>query len=170
MEQLYREDKYKTKFCTSFLDKTSECDYGEFCSFAHTENEVKTDLIHNYVYDTDFYMFHYKTVWCPFNLTSHDKALCVYAHNWQDFRRRPDVYDYEPEPCLNWKSEDFIGDYHQGCYYSFDCRKCHGWKELEFHPLSYKVKPCKTERCNKGGHCSMYHNEKEKRNIDMRVN
>lgn len=130
---------------------------------------MKIDLIHNYVYDMDFFIFYYKTVWCPFNLTSHDKALCVYAHNWQDYRRRPHDYYYDPEPCPHWRSDDFIGEYHQGCPRSFDCTKCHGWKELEFHPLVYRVKSCKAEQCTKETHCPLYHDKKEQRVIDQRV-
>lgn len=53
-------------------------------------------MIHNYAEDDDFYMFYYKTEFCPFNLTEHDKSKCVYAHNWQDYRRKPDLYPYEP--------------------------------------------------------------------------
>lgn len=158
------------KFCTSYHDKTLECEYGEYCSFAHNENEIKIDLIHNYVFDIDFYMFHYKTVWCPLNLTTHDKALCVYAHNWQDYRRRPDQFNYDPEKCKYWKLDDFIGEYEQGCEYMFNCNKCHGWKEEEFHPLNYRVKPCRLDRCNKEAHCPFYHNEKEQRTIDSKVN
>lgn len=41
-------------------------------------------------------MFYYKTEFCPFNLTKHEPSKCVYAHNWQDYRRRPDQYCYEP--------------------------------------------------------------------------
>ena len=115
-------------------------------------------------------MFHYKTMWCPFNLTNHDKALCVYAHNWQDFRRRPDCHEYENEACPNWKSEEFIGDYSYGCKNRFDCNKCHGWKEFEFHPLQYKTRPCKNlDRCTKEGDCPMYHCDTDKRVVDPRV-
>ena len=82
IEQMYTPAHYKTKFCAMYPGKVSECEYGEYCSFAHSEEDITIELIHNYIYDNDFYMFHYKTVWCPFNLTKHDKALCVYAHNW----------------------------------------------------------------------------------------
>ena len=82
VEQLYQPDKYKTKFCTFYPNNLVNCDYGTYCSFAHSENDIVIELIHNLEYDDDFYMFYFKTVWCPFNLTSHDKALCVYAHNW----------------------------------------------------------------------------------------
>lgn len=30
----------------------------------------------------DFYMFHFKTVWCPYREDDHDRKVCVYAHNW----------------------------------------------------------------------------------------
>jgi len=39
-------------------------------------------------------MFYYKTEFCPFNLTEHDKSKCVYAHNLQDYRRKPDICSY----------------------------------------------------------------------------
>jgi len=36
--------------------------------------------------DSDFYMFHFKTVWCPYPESYHklpkEWADCVYAHNW----------------------------------------------------------------------------------------
>ena len=94
VEQLYRADKYKTKFCSFYPNYLEKCEYGIFCSFAHNENDILVELIHNLVYDDDFFMFKYKTVWCPFNLTQHDKSLCVYAHNWQYYRRSPHIYHY----------------------------------------------------------------------------
>ena len=170
VEELYHHDNYKQKFCSTYPNRLNECEYGEFCSFAHSENEIKTELLHNYVFDTDFYIFHYKTLWCPFNLTSHDKALCVYAHNWQDFRRRPNVYEYIAEPCPTWNPSEFIENYNRGCPQSFDCTMCHGWKELEFHPLVYKVKQCKnTDRCPKETFCPLFHSDKDRRSIDSRV-
>lgn len=170
MEQLYREDAYKTKFCNKYPDRIHECEYGDYCSFAHDESEIKIQLIHNYVFDADFYMFHYKTIFCPFNLTQHDKALCVYAHNWQDYRRKPDVIYYEPEPCEFWNPDGFIEDYNSACPAKEKCTKCHGWKELEFHPLVYKVNPCKNpDNCPKGSLCPLYHNEEERRFIDPKV-
>jgi hypothetical protein len=61
-----------------------------FCSYAHSEDELQVDLIHNMLKDIDFYMFHFKTVWCPFTMDKdHDPKKCVYAHNLQDFRRKP---------------------------------------------------------------------------------
>lgn len=167
---MYREDKYKRKFCSKYPDKISDCEYGDFCSFAHNENEIKIELIHNYVFDSDFYIFHYKTVWCPFNLTTHDKGLCVYAHNWQDYRRKPSEYDYISEACPHWKPNDYIQDYAQGCPNELSCDRCHGWKELEFHPLIYKMHLCRQgNKCKQEGACPQYHSEKDKRQVDKRV-
>lgn len=163
VEQLYKQEKYKTKFCGHYPNNLHLCEYGTFCSFAHSEQDITIDLIHNYEYDDDFYMFHFKTVWCPFNLSQHDKALCVYAHNWQDYRRKPHVFSYEPMPCPNWKSTDFIVNYEDGCYLKEKCNKCHGWKELEYHPLNYKTKHCPSKNCTKGRDCPHYHYLKERR-------
>jgi len=163
VEQLYRPDKYKTKFCTFYPNNLEKCDYANFCSFAHNEYDIIIELIHNYEYDDDFYMFHFKTVWCPFNLTQHDKALCVYAHNWQDYRRKPNVCIYDPAPCPNWKSTDFILNYEDGCCFREKCNKCHGWKELEYHPFNFRSKPCPAKNCAKGRDCPYFHNPYERR-------
>lgn len=104
-------------------------------------------------------MFHYKTVMCPFNLTYHDKKLCVYAHNWQDYRRNPDIFDYDPVPCKNWKLDDFIVNYEDGCKDGLRCRMSHGWKELEYNPKEYRVRKCPNmKKCvSKGDRCPFYH-------------
>eukprot|EP01017_Pseudomicrothorax_dubius_P033534 TRINITY_DN4500_c0_g1_i3.p1 TRINITY_DN4500_c0_g1~~TRINITY_DN4500_c0_g1_i3.p1 ORF type:complete len:546 (-),score=70.81 TRINITY_DN4500_c0_g1_i3:34-1671(-) len=171
VEQLYRQDKYKTKFCSHFPSNIKACEYGVFCSFAHSEQDIIVELIHNLEYDDDFYMFYFKTVLCPFNLTQHDKAQCVYAHNWQDFRRKPQLHNYEPVACSNWKSTDFILSYEDGCPLGQQCTKCHGWKELEYHPLNYKTKQCGTKNCHKKGRdCPFYHTSRERRIIPTNVN
>jgi hypothetical protein len=113
-------------------------------------------------------MFHYKTVWCPYNLTRHNKSLCVYAHNWQDYRRKPDIYFYNPITCHNWRPCDYINHYSSGCKNEKDCSKAHGWKELEYHPRYYKIKPCqhinKDEPCKKMlTSCPFYHSSEDQR-------
>jgi len=84
VEEFYHPDKYKAKFCSCFTKQNSICEYGEYCSFAHSEAEISVDLIEKFEKDTDFYMFHYKTVWCPYTEgdESHERSTCVYAHNW----------------------------------------------------------------------------------------
>lgn len=36
VEQLYRADKYKIKFCAHYPNNVKLCEYGDFCSFAHS--------------------------------------------------------------------------------------------------------------------------------------
>jgi len=75
VEEFYHPDKYKAKFCASYISalegKIVECEYGDFCSFAHSESEISVELIDQFTKDSDFYMFHFKTVWCPYNETNH---------------------------------------------------------------------------------------------------
>lgn len=164
IEQMYQVEKYKTKFCTHYPNNLKQCEYGEHCSYAHSENEILIDLIHNYEFDEDFYMFHYKTIWCPFNINNHDKSLCVYAHNWQDFRRKPHLFDYEENACSLWKYNEIIFDYSQGCPNGLTCKFSHGWKELEYHPLHYKLKLCNLgNNCLKGFACAFFHQKKDRR-------
>lgn len=164
VEQLYRPEKYKTKFCSFYPGNLEQCDYGIYCSFAHSESDIVVDLIHNYEYDKDFFMFIFKTVWCPFNLIPHDRGLCVYAHNYQDFRRKPNLCYYDPTPCPNWKTSEFIVNYEDPCPNHYNCDKSHGWKESEFHPLNYKTRPCPNGgNCPKTVDCPFYHNSQDQR-------
>ena len=97
MEEFYHPEKYKVKFCQSYPNRIESCDYGDMCAFAHAEEEVTVDLLHkfgceesnkggldseNKRFSADFYMFHFKTVWCPYSDASHARDACVYAHNW----------------------------------------------------------------------------------------
>ena len=167
VEQLYHSENYKKKFCSYYPQKTHNCEYREFCSFAHSEEEISIELIHNFVYDEDFFMFSYKTVWCPFNLTKHDKKKCVYAHNLQDYRRNPGVFRYSDENCKNWDNASFIYRMEDGCVNKLDCSKSHGWKESEFHPMQYKTRPCLAENeCPRGLDCPFFHSPIEKRLIN----
>lgn len=89
-------DRYKTKFCHFFGDEIEKCTYGKACSFAHSFEEVNVRLMHYLLpsnQNYDFYITYFKTEWCPFNF-DHNKAQCFYAHNFQDFRRRPDLFNY----------------------------------------------------------------------------
>jgi hypothetical protein len=165
IEQMYQKDKYKTRFCGFYPNNLRNCEYGGYCSFAHSEQEILVDLLHNYEMDEDFFMFHYKTVWCPFNLNLHDKTLCVYAHNWQDFRRKPQLFDYDTKGCGLWKYNDVLTEYTQGCPNGLTCKYSHGWKESEFHPLNYKIGLCNMANCLKGLVCPGFHNMKERRSV-----
>ena len=163
-EQLYTPEKYKTKFCAFYPNKVASCDFGTCCSFAHSEKELRIPLIHYYQKDFDFYMFHYKTVLCPYNLSEHDKTTCMYAHNWQDYRRKPNFLNYEARLCPDWKTSEFLKNYEDGgCPLNEKCLKCHGWKELEYHPEKYKMKSCTLKKCLSGKICPYYHTADERR-------
>jgi len=142
VESVYHPEKYKSRYCTKYPYQLNKCDYGDYCSFAHNTKELKTRLIHKMKKDLDFYLFYYKTEWCPFN-KEHNKAFCAYAHNWQDFRRKPNVFSYDCNIiCQNWLPNNFITKYHEGCVDQASCPYSHGWKEQEYHPLFYKTKKC----------------------------
>jgi len=142
VERLYHPDKYKTKFWDVFGHDVSKCEYGTFWSFAHVVSEIKIDLIHRLPKDSNFYMFFFKTEWCPFR-KDHHKADCVYAHNWQDFRRKPHLFEYNRSKCDNWRSARYITKYSEGCNHMENWIHSHGWKEECYHPLSYMVHPCR---------------------------
>jgi len=162
VEQLYHPDRYKKKFCTHHPHKLDKCDYGNFCSFAHHESEIKIELLHNLKQDLDFYIYKYKTVFCPY-IYEHDRSQCVYAHNAQDFRRTPLSYKYDPVECPNWSKGQIFSYEEGGCPKQMDCDKCHGWKELEFHPLYFKTKPCTNgNKCVKKD-CPFFHSQNDRR-------
>jgi len=167
VEQLYHPEKYKKKFCLFHPHSIYKCEYGNFCSFAHSENEIQIELLHNLKKDEHFYLYKFKTVFCPY-IYEHDRNQCVYAHNPQDYRRDPTQYQYSPVQCSYW-SQRQIYSYEEGsCPKGMNCEHCHGWKELEYHPLYYKTKPCNNgKKCNKKD-CPFYHQNTERR--DARPN
>mmetsp|Transcript_6120 Transcript_6120/g.5479 ORF Transcript_6120/g.5479 Transcript_6120/m.5479 type:complete len:106 (+) Transcript_6120:775-1092(+) len=87
LEELYHPDRFKRKFC-SYYPKINKCPYKHMCSFAHSENEIKIELLHTMVMNEEFYLYKYKTVSCPY-ITDHNRNECIYSHNAQDFRRSP---------------------------------------------------------------------------------
>ena len=113
VEQFYHPEKFKSKFCSHY-NNLNNCPYGKFCSFAHRETEMNVELIHKYEQNEDFFIFYFKSTWCPFN-HSHDKSSCVYAHNWQDYRRSPSQYHYSENICYSWDNKKTILNYNEGC-------------------------------------------------------
>ena len=71
VEDFYHPEKYKTKFCSTYPDKVDQCEYGSLCAFAHHEAELSVHVLEKMERDSDFYMFHFKTVWCPFSDKEH---------------------------------------------------------------------------------------------------
>lgn len=162
-EVLYHPENYKTKFCRHYPSDVELCEYGSFCPFAHSDQDIRIELIHSYKYDEDFYMFHYKTVWCPFDLIQHDKISCVYAHDCQDYRRKPHLFSYEPVICQLWKPSELMTKGKDSCPLKERCQKCHGCKEYEYHPLIYKTSLCANANCQNDSHCRFYHTSEERR-------
>lgn len=163
VEQAYHPSKYRFKFCSNFPGTISGCPYGKFCSYAHSEQEIKGELIHNYTFDVDFFLYLYKTKFCPFT-KPHERSLCVYAHNWQDFRRDPSCSSYSPVECRHWRSGLKVAEYEAQCPNGMECGSCHGnfglsgLKELHFHPENYKKEPCNSRNCiSKDLSCPFYH-------------
>lgn len=147
MEQLFRPSKYKTKFCIKYPSSVHECPHGFFCGHAHRQEELRVPLLHLYVLDDDFFMFHFKTVFCPYLFFAHDHSACLYAHSWQDFRRKHSATGYGPERCLHWNSSDLTSTYPVSCPTGFQCKSSHGALEAQFHPLCYRSAMCGLARC-----------------------
>lgn len=99
IEDFYHPEKYKSKYCSSYPDAIQTCEYGSLCAFAHAESELSVPVLEKMEQDVDFYLFHFKTVWCPFSDKEHQRDLCLYAHNWQDFRRAPHLFEYDVTQC-----------------------------------------------------------------------
>lgn len=165
VELNYHPNNYKRRFCIYFPDNLDKCKFGEYCSYAHSDQDLLGELLHNYRFDPDFFMFHYKTAFCPITHITHDRSLCVYAHNWQDYRRKPNKYFLQPEVCPDWNNSKVVIQYEEGCPRGFNCSFCHGWKEPEFHPFVYKTKKCESskENCPRLNACPYYHTPDEQR-------
>ena len=159
VEQFYHPKKYKTKLCAGLGpgSMTTKCIYGTFCSFAHSEDELRIKKLHQIEKTHDFFRYFYKTVYCPYN-HNHDKSSCEYAHNVQDYRRDPLTVAYNPETCKRWSASSEINKYEDGgCNYNEACNKCHGWKELEYHPKFFKTRQCTHgEKCSRAD-CGYLH-------------
>jgi hypothetical protein len=166
LEQLYHPERYKRKFCVHHPHNIHKCEYGGYCSFAHNETEIVIELLHNMKQDEYFYLYKYKTVFCPY-IYEHDRNQCVYAHNPQDLRRDPNQSKYNAVQCVYWSQGQIFSYDEGGCPSQMDCENCHGWKELEYHPLYYKTKPCNNgKKCNKKD-CPFYHSNAERRQVKV---
>lgn len=162
LEQLYHPERYKRKFCLHHPHNIHKCDYGGHCSFAHNESEIMVELLHNMKQDEYFYLNKYKTVFCPY-IYEHDRTQCIYAHNPQDLRRDLSKIKYSPNQCPYWMQGQIFCYEEGGCPNQMECLNCHGWKELEYHPLNYKTKPCNNlKKCNKK-ECPFYHSNADRR-------
>lgn len=139
LEEKYHPCQYKKKYCRKVLLR--KCEFGEICPFAHGDEELRSLPLHLLPIDFNFLLFSFKTQFCPFSWHRHDAFSCVYAHNWQDFKR-PYFSGQLAIACPSWQNSSRISSYHDDCPDGFSCRFCHGWKELDFHPSRLKSKAC----------------------------
>lgn len=56
------------KYCSHF-PQIENCEYGDYCSFAHNHYEIKIERLHFYSQNDYFNMFKFKTELCPFTPT-----------------------------------------------------------------------------------------------------
>jgi hypothetical protein len=106
-----------------------------------------------------FYMYRYKTAWCPEITTKHDWAQCIYAHRLQDFRRPPDRFDYDGNDCPFLKNK---GESWENCPKGLECDKCHSTFERLYHPCKYKLVYCEKRLCKRNKMCAFYHSVDER--------
>lgn len=159
IEQKYHPDNYKKRYCKDFIVKGS-CVYGRLCSMAHSDMEMKIRPLHLLPFDRTFAYFHFKSEFCPFIKTKHERFTCVYAHNWQDYKR-PYRPEQRPVTCARWDRDKTILRYEDECPDGMDCIFCHGWKELEYHPCNYKKQRCEKPSCPRPIVCSFKHDAPE---------
>jgi len=126
----------------------------------------------NMIYKTlevfTFYMFRYKSCWCPNRKKSHDSKSCIFAHHMRDFRRPPEIFNYSSEDCeaaMNNKDSEYSWEL---CPNGLLCNKSHTTVERLYHPDKYKRINCDRGRCNKSEICAFYHNQQE-RNYAMKM-
>lgn len=149
-EQVYHPENYKKKYCKNLIKK-GHCHFGDVCAYVHSDRQLKSFPLHLVPENLEFMLFRFKSVFCPF-WHEHDKLKCVYAHNWQDFKR-PFNSKLQPKSCPFWDRKKHLENYIEGCALGFDCVFCHGWKELEFHPLSNQKGDCQSSACAEHPSC-----------------
>merc|ERR1719277_2678596 len=98
---------------------------------------------------TDFFMYRYKTLWCPKGV-QHDWHTCPYMHTYQD-ARRPISIGYGHRPCPHWNKDDAGTEYSQRCPMGVLCPYSHGAKEQLYHPHSFKTAVCRDLRATGRG-------------------
>lgn len=170
VEDPQRTLRRKVRFCASFPN-VGQCRRGASCEFAHSREEAQTELLSEAqeeqvpeVLTEDFFMYQYKTLWCPIGV-QHDWQNCVYAHNYQDARRKLSI-GYGPQPCPHWAKKDPSLDYEQRCPQGFWCPYAHGAKEQLYHPRYFRTVVCRDLRskaCPRDRLCAFFHRRAERR-------
>lgn len=109
-----------------------------------------------------FFMFKYKSCWCPNLDKSHDSKSCIYAHTMRDFRRPPQIFKYGTEDCEFMQNSKNNDSGWEQCSDGLLCDKCHTTVERLYHPDKYKRTFCDRYRCNKSEICAFFHSQQER--------
>jgi hypothetical protein len=163
----------KHRFCASYPN-VGMCRRGAACVFAHSRDEVRTELCSELEEShddaslcDDFFTQKFKTLWCPIG-AQHDWQNCVYAHTYQDARRKPSI-GYGPQPCPYWSKKDTRLSYLQRCPLGLRCPFSHGAKEQLYHPKYFRTVVCrdmKLKGCPRQQLCAFFHNKVEQRSVE----
>jgi len=164
--------RHKQRFCASLPD-VSQCRRGAACAFAHSREEARTPLLTEEqeqqvtsALTEEFFMFKFKTLWCPIGV-QHDWQSCVYAHNYQDARRKVSI-GYGPRPCPYWAKKEPNAEYAQRCPLGLRCPYSHGAKEQLYHPQYFRTVICRDVRakaCPRKSLCAFFHKRPERRKV-----
>jgi hypothetical protein len=161
----------KRRFCSTF-PQVGKCKQGAQCLYAHSREEIlgpvcsaDEEALENVT--PDFFMWTYKTQWCPIG-SFHDWQECIYAHNYQDYRRDPRL-GYSTVVCPDWEKVNRDPKYQSRCPRGFACGFAHGAKEQLYHPAYFRSVLCNDhfhgKRCPRGRQCAFFHKKKEKRSF-----
>lgn len=137
--------RYKKKYCKHILE-INRCAYGKFCANGHNDQDIKVQLLHTMARNDDFYLFKFKTEFCPFQM-EHNMRKCVYSHSWEDYRRDIMKTPYSKVLCNRWMSVS-VGKLEYRCHEGLSCKLSHGCFESDFHPLNYKKYSCQFAECD----------------------
>jgi hypothetical protein len=97
----------------------------------------------------------FRSTWCC-KRYDHDIEKCKFAHvdvNLGWLRRDPRKYDYKPilcqkiscVPVKDRKNHEYA--YVNACEHGNNCKFAHSQEEINYHPLNYKKKECKSVPC-----------------------
>jgi len=161
----------KRRFCSTY-PQVGKCKQGAQCLYAHSREEIlgpvcsaEEEALENV--SPDFFMWTYKTQWCPIG-SFHDWQECIYAHNYQDYRRDPRL-GYSTVVCPDWEKVNRDPKYTSRCPRGFACGFAHGAKEQLYHPAYFRSVLCNDhfhgKRCPRGRQCAFFHKKKEKRSF-----
>jgi len=113
------------------------------------------------------YPYKFRTKTCTKKRGRYSKR-CFYNHGNGMRRRAPEqhergCFNYIPTHCQQWQKT-------KNCCLGDSCVRAHGWMEINFHPLFYKTKMCRSYLKNGvcfecGVYCAKAHNPTEILNL-----